>query len=68
MKKNIKLLILLFLVSIISAQEKSDYWIHNTLLTSHIGFVTKQTYEVFYGQTVEAIEAWIKDKPIRVLN
>ena len=35
MKKNIKLLILLFLVSIISAQEKSDYWIHNTLLTSH---------------------------------
>lgn len=40
----------------------------NTLLTSHIGFVTKQTYEVFYGQTVEAIEAWLEDEPVRVLN
>ena len=40
----------------------------NTLLTSHIGFVTKQTYEVFYGQTIEAIEAWINGKPFRILN
>lgn len=39
-----------------------------TLLTSHIGFVTKQTYEVFYGQTVEAVEAWINGNPIGVIN
>ena len=40
----------------------------NTLLTSHVGFVTKQTYDVFYGQTVDAIVAWLRDEPIRVLN
>ena len=40
----------------------------NTLLTSHVGYVTEQTYKVFYGQTVEAILAWLSGEPIRVLN
>ncbi len=40
----------------------------NTLLTSHVGYVTEQTYEVFYGQTVDAILAWLAGEPIRQLS
>lgn len=39
-----------------------------TLLTSHVGFVTEQTYAVFYGETLEAIEAWLDGAPIRQLK
>jgi phosphoglycerate dehydrogenase-like enzyme len=35
------------------------------LLTPHIGYVGRQTYEVFYGQTVDAIAAWRDGAPIR---
>lgn len=38
------------------------------LLTPHIGYVTRQTFEMFYEQTVEAIEAWKRGAPIRVLS
>lgn len=39
-----------------------------TLLTPHIGYVTEETYRVFYGGTVAAIEAWLAGKPIHVLG
>lgn len=39
-----------------------------TLLTPHIGYVTEETYKVFYGGTVAAIEAWLTGKPIHVLG
>ncbi|MET0012706.1 MAG: D-2-hydroxyacid dehydrogenase family protein [Sedimenticola sp.] len=39
-----------------------------TVLTSHVGYVTRQTYDVFYSETVECIEAFLADKPVRVLN
>ncbi|KZB70041.1 D-2-hydroxyacid dehydrogenase family protein, partial [Thalassospira sp. MCCC 1A02491] len=29
------------------------------LLTPHLGYVTRHTWDVFYGQTVEAVLAWI---------
>lgn len=38
------------------------------LLTPHLGYVTRHTWEVFYGQTVEAVLAWINGKPIRVIS
>lgn len=38
-----------------------------TLLTPHIGYVTEETYRIFYGGTVAAIEAWLAGKPIHVL-
>jgi len=38
------------------------------LLSPHLGYVTEQTWQVFYSQTVDAIEAWQKQTPIRVLN
>lgn len=31
----------------------------NVLCTPHIGYVTEDTYKVFYGDTVKAIEAWL---------
>ncbi|MEC9344980.1 MAG: D-2-hydroxyacid dehydrogenase family protein [Pseudomonadota bacterium] len=38
------------------------------VLTPHIGYVSKATYEVFYPQTVEAIAAWKAGRPVRVLQ
>ncbi|WP_142847561.1 D-2-hydroxyacid dehydrogenase family protein [Telmatospirillum sp. J64-1] len=38
------------------------------LLTPHIGYVTRETYEVFYGQTLEAVLAFLKGEPIRVME
>ena len=38
------------------------------LLSPHLGYVTEQTWQVFYSQTVDAIEAWKNGAPIRVLN
>jgi len=32
----------------------------NLLATSHIGFVTDNTYRTFYGDTVKVIEDWLK--------
>lgn len=38
------------------------------ITTPHIGYVTRQTYEVFYPQAVEAIAAWQAGAPIRVIE
>ncbi len=38
------------------------------LLSPHLGYVTEQTWQIFYSQTVDAIEAWQNQQPIRVLN
>jgi phosphoglycerate dehydrogenase-like enzyme len=40
----------------------------NTILTPHLGYVTEETYRVFYGGAVEDIAAWMKGEPIRVLK
>ncbi|GAB3280355.1 D-2-hydroxyacid dehydrogenase family protein [Parasphingorhabdus pacifica] len=39
-----------------------------TVLTPHIGYVTRGTYETFYTETVEDIDAYLAGAPIRVLN
>jgi phosphoglycerate dehydrogenase-like enzyme len=38
------------------------------LLSPHLGYVTEQTWKLFYSQTVEAIAAWQKDSPVRLLT
>jgi len=38
------------------------------LTTPHIGYVTRETYEVFYSDALDDIEAWTADAPIRVLS
>ena len=40
----------------------------NVLLTPHLGYVTAGTYDKFYGQTVENIQAFLDGTPQRVLN
>ncbi len=40
----------------------------NTVLTPHLGFNTQQTFEAFYGESVENILAYLRRQPQRVLN
>ena len=40
----------------------------NTVLTPHIGYVTDETYRVFYSEAVEDIAAYLEGHPVRVLN
>jgi phosphoglycerate dehydrogenase-like enzyme len=39
----------------------------NTVLTPHLGYVTRDTYSVYFPQALEDIEAWLSGHPIRVL-
>jgi phosphoglycerate dehydrogenase-like enzyme len=34
----------------------------NVVATSHVGFVTRETYEIFYGDTVKNIVAWLDER------
>jgi phosphoglycerate dehydrogenase-like enzyme len=40
----------------------------NALLLPHLGFITKENYEVFYSQMFENLEAFKEGKPIRVIQ
>jgi phosphoglycerate dehydrogenase-like enzyme len=40
----------------------------NTLLSPHLGYVTRENYDTTYGQSVENILAWLDGKPIRVID
>jgi phosphoglycerate dehydrogenase-like enzyme len=40
----------------------------NTVLSPHLGYVTRNTYATFYGQAVEDIVAWLQGSPIRVIS
>ena len=37
----------------------------NTVLPPHIGYVSKESYRIFYGQMLEDIEAWLAGSPVR---
>lgn len=39
----------------------------HTILTPHIGYVTREDYRLFYGDVVADISAWVSGSPIRVL-
>jgi D-3-phosphoglycerate dehydrogenase len=41
---------------------------NNVICTSHLGYVTKETYENYYGIVVDQILAFIDGKPINVAN
>ncbi len=40
----------------------------NTVLTPHLGYVSKENYQLTFGQAVEDIEAWVKGDPIRLME
>jgi phosphoglycerate dehydrogenase-like enzyme len=42
--------------------------VDNTLITPHIGYVTRESYERFYGDAVEDILAFLDGRPVRVLE
>jgi len=39
-----------------------------TVLTPHLGYVTREQYRIFYGQALEDVTAWLDGAPVRVLN
>lgn len=38
-----------------------------TILSPHVGFVSRQAYELCYGQAVQDIAAWLAGRPVRLL-
>jgi phosphoglycerate dehydrogenase-like enzyme len=40
----------------------------NVVISPHMGYVTRATYEVFYGEMVEDIARWLDGAPVRVLS
>ena len=40
----------------------------NTVITPHLGYVTEETYRIFFGQALEDILAYLQDAPVRVLR
>jgi phosphoglycerate dehydrogenase-like enzyme len=40
----------------------------NVLVTPHVGYVTDDTYRVFYGDAVEDIAAFLAGSPVRVIE
>ena len=40
----------------------------NTVLTPHTGYVTEETYRIFYAEVLEDIQAFLAGTPVRVMN
>ncbi|MGE8687295.1 MAG: D-2-hydroxyacid dehydrogenase family protein [Achromobacter sp.] len=40
----------------------------NVILTPHLGYVSRENFEAFYQNALDAVKAWHAGKPIRVLN
>jgi phosphoglycerate dehydrogenase-like enzyme len=42
--------------------------LRRAVLTPHLGYVTRRTYEVFYGDAVDDVAAWLAGSPVRVVE
>jgi phosphoglycerate dehydrogenase-like enzyme len=42
--------------------------LENTIITPHLGYVTAETYRVFFGDAVDDVRAFLAGQPVRVLN
>jgi phosphoglycerate dehydrogenase-like enzyme len=40
----------------------------NIVITPHLGYVTDETYRIFYGQALEDVKAYLDGAPLRVLR
>ena len=40
----------------------------NTVITPHLGYVTEETYRIFYGEALEDVRAYLAGAPVRVLR
>ena len=42
--------------------------LENVLATPHVGYVSRQNYQMFFSQMIEDIQAWAAGAPVRVLG
>ena len=42
--------------------------LQNVIATPHLGFVTEENYQIFFSQSRENLEAYIREEPIRVIT
>ena len=42
--------------------------LENVLATPHVGYVSRQNYQMFFAQMIEDIQAWAAGAPVRVLG
>ena len=42
--------------------------LRNAVLTPHLGYVTRGSYEIYYREAVEDVAGWIAGTPLRVLS
>jgi len=40
----------------------------NTVITPHLGYVTEETYRIFYRNALEDVQAYLAGAPVRVLQ
>jgi phosphoglycerate dehydrogenase-like enzyme len=40
----------------------------NTVITPHLGYVTEETYRIFFGQALEDVRAYLAGAPCRILR
>lgn len=40
----------------------------NVVLTPHLGYVSQENFTAFYRNAVQAVQAWLKGEPVRVLS
>jgi phosphoglycerate dehydrogenase-like enzyme len=40
----------------------------NTVITPHLGYVTEETYRVFFAHALEDVQAFLRGAPVRVLR
>ncbi len=40
----------------------------NTVLSPHLGYVTRESYRQFYGGALEDVKAWLAGSPVRVIS
>ena len=39
-----------------------------TVITPHIGYVTRETYKIFYEQSLECVSEFLSGTPVRIIN
>lgn len=42
--------------------------LENTVLTPHLGYVTEETYRIFYQPALENVHSYLAGKPLRVVG
>ena len=40
----------------------------NTVITPHLGYVTEESYRIFFGQALEDVKALLDGQPVRVIK